>query len=1024
VGPAASRLWLVDVDLHRLTNERASLIRALRAGIAGGDAAPGAPPAAPSYLPYAAGSPLTGAGAPYPTASAPAGAPRAPSVSGHPSGTGPTGASWASSPPEQWAGTAQDGWAAFGPAGSPFAPPVPDHGTAWAGAAGPGRPRGWAGPPGAAGGRWSELGGEPGRPPLSAQTVLLGLGAFSLIVAAVVFLAVTWRDLSTVGKALTLVGITTVFGVATAAVRRRSLTATAEALAAVTVMLGLADAYAVRVGLAADADGFVVWGIALGVLAVLDAGFAVVSKTAVPRLAASVLAQLCLPVLALAGTASPARFGAVLLGQALVVAAVLRWHAGRPERYLSPDVLRAGAAFAWVVGTGCAATVALTGSSGRPVAAILLVVAGATAAAIAWWQPEDDGLRPVGAGVATAAALAAAATIGGGSIDGDALALAVAGLAVAVVLVAARLDRSWEQGPLLVAALAALAVSVPSWPELLATVDAPWSALGATGAWQFALDRPVRGVASFAGAYDSQFVTALGFLVVLAVGALGVRHRPDARRWADALLAIVVGAAASAVPFALDAPVWTSALLLLATMATATGAVLWWAAHGRPSLELTPWWVLIVAAGGQGLVWSLLTPGLTLTALVVVAATAAAVVAWGLRRSDPTAAAWGALACSIATALVVPVVASAVDAPPGGGWAALGVIAALAAAGGFALWASTDEPAVRSATGLGGLVASGAYVAAMVGTGSFVDRAPGAAGLALVLGTGSGAAAGVAVALARRDDAKPVLATAVATLLGVGAVAMAAVQADFGPSAVWLVVMLASAAAALVALVAEARSVRADLVDAIDLGAGLWGALGLVVLASVGSSSRVSVGLVLAALTLGVTATRPSRRWVASLAALAVLVLVWQRLAVAGVSTAEAFTLPAAALLAGLGAWIHHRSPHESSWTTWGPALIVGLGPSVVLSLADPGLFRPLGTVIAATVVVLAGSHLRRQAPLTIGAVALTVLGVEQLGPFVSQLPRWVTFATVGVVLLLVGAGYERRRAQLAGLRAQYRDLH
>jgi hypothetical protein len=321
-------------------------------------------------------------------------------------------------------------------------------------------------------------------------------------------------------------------------------------------------------------------------------------------------------------------------------------------------------------------------------------------------------------------------------------------------------------------------------------------------------------------------------------------------------------------------------------------------------------------------------------------------------------------------------------------------------------------------------VAGGAYVAAMVGTGSVVDRASGAAGLALVLGTGAGAAAGLAVALARRDDAKPVLAAAIATLLGVGAVAMSAVQADFRPSAVWLVVLLASAAATLVALVAEARSARADMVDAIDLGAALWGALGLIALASVGSPSRVSAGLVVVALTLGVTATRPSRHWVAALAGLTVLVLVWQRLAVAGVSTAEAFTLPATAFLAGVGAWIHHRSPDESSWTTWGPALIVGLGPSVVLSLADPGLLRPVVTVIAATVVVLAGSQLRRQAPLTIGAVALTVLGIEQLGPFVSQLPRWLTFATVGVVLLVVGAGYERRRAQLAGLRSQFRDLH
>jgi hypothetical protein len=96
----------------------------------------------------------------------------------------------------------------------------------------------------------------------------------------------------------------------------------------------------------------------------------------------------------------------------------------------------------------------------------------------------------------------------------------------------------------------------------------------------------------------------------------------------------------------------------------------------------------------------------------------------------------------------------------------------------------------------------------------------------------------------------------------------------------------------------------------------------------------------------------------------------------------------------------------------------------VLLSLADPGLLRPVLTVAGAATVLLTGAHVRRQAPLTIGAAALVVLGIEQVGPVVEQLPRWVAFATVGLVLLLVGAGYERRRAQLLGLRSQYRDLH
>jgi len=43
--------------------------------------------------------------------------------------------------------------------------------------------------------RGAEFDGDPGSPPPQIQTVLLAPGAFSLIVAAVVFIAVTWREL-------------------------------------------------------------------------------------------------------------------------------------------------------------------------------------------------------------------------------------------------------------------------------------------------------------------------------------------------------------------------------------------------------------------------------------------------------------------------------------------------------------------------------------------------------------------------------------------------------------------------------------------------------------------------------------------------------------------------------------------------------------------------------------------------------------------------------------------------------------
>ena len=964
VGPAASRLWSVEVDLHRLTSEREALIRALRAGT-GDDVAPSAAPAAPQLVP-----------------------PR---------------------PADPW----------MPPPLVPL-PPVP-----WAAAGGApaaSLPGGHLDRAGAGFDRRSGPAGEPGSPPLTAQTMLLGLGAFSLIVAAIVFLAVTWGDLSSMGKALTLVGITTVFAVATTAVNRRALHATAEALAAVTVMLGLADAYAVRVGLLAGSDALLVWAVAFAALTVLCAAFAMVSGTTLPRLAAAVSVQLCLPALALAGDGSAARLTAVLLAQSLAVAAVLRWRRRWADPLPAP-VLQAGGVTAWAVGATGAAGLALGGSSGRPVAALLLAASGPVAATVAWWWPADDGVRHAGGGVATASWLAAAVTLASEVLEGDALALGTVALAVAVALAATVLDRRWAPGPILVAGIVAVAASVPSWPEVAATVLSPWSALTGTGAWELAAGGPVRGVATFADDLPTAFGAALGSLALLAVGAVGLRRVAAARPAAEVTLVGLTGLGASTLPFALDAAVWAAALVLLSTMAGATAAALW-SRSRTADRPVAGWWVLAVAAGTQGLAWSLLTPGLTLAGFVTVALTAAAVVVWAIHRSDERVAVWGTLALSVAASVSVPVAGRVLGASPEFGWTVLGVLAGPMAAKACISWGRADDRAERAVATVSGIVAGWAYVAAVVGAASFVEDTASASGmLAAVLGAGAVAALEVATVTVRREDAVPAVAAWTGTGLAIACAAMVAVQAELALPAVWSVVLVASVVTALGAMLAEANSTPGDVVAAVDVAAAMGGAVAMAGLVTIGTDDQISIGLMIVALTLAVSAVRPGRRAAVVGAALCTLVLVWQRLGVAGVRTAEAYTLPAAAFLAAVGLWWHRRSPGESSWSTWAPALLVGLGPSVLLSLADPGLLRSVLSVVAAATVTLIGAHVRRQAPLTIGAAALVVLGIEQLGPVVQQLPRWVTFAAVGMVLLVVGAGYERRRAQLDDLRGHYRDL-
>ncbi|HUP99669.1 MAG TPA: hypothetical protein VM093_04345 [Aeromicrobium sp.] len=72
---------------------------------------------------------------------------------------------------------------------------------------------------------------------MSAGTVLLVLGAVSLLVAGLIFITVSWGSMGIVGRALSLLAFTAVVGVLAYALTRRGLRASAEALW--TVFLGL-----------------------------------------------------------------------------------------------------------------------------------------------------------------------------------------------------------------------------------------------------------------------------------------------------------------------------------------------------------------------------------------------------------------------------------------------------------------------------------------------------------------------------------------------------------------------------------------------------------------------------------------------------------------------------------------------------------------------------------------------------------------------------------------------------------------
>jgi hypothetical protein len=157
-------------------------------------------------------------------------------------------------------------------------------------------------------------------------------------------------------------------------------------------------------------------------------------------------------------------------------------------------------------------------------------------------------------------------------------------------------------------------------------------------------------------------------------------------------------------------------------------------------------------------------------------------------------------------------------------------------------------------------------------------------------------------------------------------------------------------------------------------------------------------------------AALPRRRGVVALGVVALTSAVWLELAEAGVSTAEAYTLSLAALLLAAGTW-SRRELGQRSWLVAGPALVVGLGPSALLTVGDDGLVRPLLTVTAAVALLVLGAARRWQAPVAVGAVAAVVVALTQLGPVALEAPRPLTLGSLGVLLLVVGARYEQRRA-------------
>ena len=147
----------------------------------------------------------------------------------------------------------------------------------------------------------------------------------------------------------------------------------------------------------------------------------------------------------------------------------------------------------------------------------------------------------------------------------------------------------------------------------------------------------------------------------------------------------------------------------------------------------------------------------------------------------------------------------------------------------------------------------------------------------------------------------------------------------------------------------------------------------------------------------------------------------WVRLSQLGVDTVEAYTLPLALVLVGVGL-VRMRDPQVSSRRALSAGLGLALGPSLLLVLVEPVTFRAFWLGLACLVLVVAGVLLRWSAPLVAGAAVGVVLVLRE-AQAAQIAPQWLLIGLVGTVLTVVGVTWEQRLADLRKAAAYVRRL-
>ncbi|MFJ6087573.1 SCO7613 C-terminal domain-containing membrane protein [Streptomyces sp. NPDC092369] len=231
--------------------------------------------------------------------------------------------------------------------------------------------------------------------------------------------------------------------------------------------------------------------------------------------------------------------------------------------------------------------------------------------------------------------------------------------------------------------------------------------------------------------------------------------------------------------------------------------------------------------------------------------------------------------------------------------------------------------------------------------------------------------------------------------------------AGWQPQHIALLVLVVSVAAALLA----ARLGGSPATVPIEV-TGAVAALLALGLAAVDPPMLALVLGLSAVITAGV-AIRPDRRSVGYASVALFVLAAWVRLLAWRIGVPEAYTLPITVPALLVGHLRRSRDPRTQSWTAYGPGLAATLLPSLAAAWTDPEWLRPLLLGTAALLLTLLGARHRLQAPLILGGSVLTLVTLHELAPYLVQLtgalPRWAPPALAGLLLLALGATYERR---------------